>query len=281
MQTKEKSPKEWLDLLSSDYLPWTEFAIKEIEKIRGEWQLPADALALAIIGYSATVKRVQIFTYYKVVGFHTDLGREEILKKTLESRINAGKISGVPLDYGDVNDIIKTIESLEQLCNFIVEKEDKETKEYQFPDVFGLGHKINEILEEEIKAYFGRRLCPKLDKFKINPNNPINWVNFMNMVYKYFKDIDKNTPIFVQVQELVQSQFPQISDEVAHLICLKYGRYTEHIGCFLYWGIGAEEYFKEKLLNFDEVSDLLNNSHIEQATGIFGKSVKLVRDKKK
>jgi len=282
---------KWIEYLPITCRPWKRETINKLEDVLEEIKedtnnfFSEDAFSLAIANSYATSKRVQIFIYHEFLGKFPNLEKKEILRYVLSSRIESRVFNPDPegrkvYDRMNLDEAMKKINSLKDLCDFIGEQEKSATYS-TLPDLFRIVEfrkKIDDVLNEEIEAYFQGNLCPKFQRIEINPVNLLNSFKFTKKVFDYFANVDPNIPTWLVIQSLIQAQFPQISSDVAYLIALKYGQSLDHLCCFLYWGIGKEEYgYKQKneLLEDKKILELLNNSHIE-GKGMF---LRLVRDK--
>ena len=73
-----------------------------------------------------------------------NMTEKELLRKALVSRTKTPPI--IEVTENEIDQAMKTINTFNELCDYIIQLEEKEPS---FPDPFGIGKKIDDILTQE------------------------------------------------------------------------------------------------------------------------------------
>jgi hypothetical protein len=144
--------------------------IGELEKLRVEFDVPHEALALRIMSSPVTTRRGER-DYLEILRVQNPQASEkELLRTVLVSRMR--RPPAIELTEQDTDQAMENINSFDDLCNYI----NKVEQEYSFPDPLSLGKRIDEILaQEEIdKKAPAENLIKSLEQiyFDLRKNNP-------------------------------------------------------------------------------------------------------------
>ena len=136
----------WTDQLPPHLHPHLQ-KVDELENLRQYWNIPEEIFSLRIISSPWAVRWVQ---EYMLAQFHHQFpqsSEKELWKKVLESRMATSKVWGIKsLTEKEIDKMIRNASSFEELCDRLIEFEEKTTVEPSPPDPFGIGAKIDEIL---------------------------------------------------------------------------------------------------------------------------------------
>ena len=140
----------WLNSLPPHLQPVPD-KIRRLEHLRYLWGIPDDVFAFNVLaGTRWATEQVQrhLFERGKV---ETPLASDkEIFKEIIMARTSARIPYGLPMTEEDVDRIVESITSIDDLVEFILSQERKEAarerKEPVYPDVFGVRRKSDEIL---------------------------------------------------------------------------------------------------------------------------------------
>jgi len=134
---------KWAKLLPPHLRP-DEKRTGELEKLRAEFRIPHDALAMGIMSSPATTRRVQRNCLESLRIQNPGKSEKELLRMVLISRIQA------PPSYGmteqEIDQTMKNINSFDDLCDYIMALD---KQELPFPDPLDMGKRIDEILARE------------------------------------------------------------------------------------------------------------------------------------
>ena len=134
----------WVRILPPNLRP-DERRIIELEELRVKYGIPHEALAMRITSSLTTTRKVQKSCLEMLRKKYPQATEKELLKMVLILRIQAP-----PYDYGmteqKTDETMKNINTLDDLCNFIISLDEQETAE---PDPLGIGKRIDEILAGE------------------------------------------------------------------------------------------------------------------------------------
>lgn len=124
--------------------------INELEKLRVELGIPHEALMLRVLSSPTTTRKIQKESLRLLRAIHPTMSAKTLLRQTLLSRLLAPPEYDV-IDYdnieGEIEGAMKGINSLDDLCDYIIALDAEDGPE--FPDPFGIGKRIDEILAQE------------------------------------------------------------------------------------------------------------------------------------
>jgi len=132
----------WLNHLAPHFHPAAQ-KTKELEALRQLWDIPHDVFVLGIVGSVWATEQVQRKLYEE--GKHTNplTPDKEIFREMVVSRTKNRIPFGLDMDEEAVDKAVESMKSIDDLVVFILEEESKEPS---WPDPFGIGSKIEEIL---------------------------------------------------------------------------------------------------------------------------------------
>jgi len=134
---------EWVNLLPLNLKP-DEKSIRKLEDLRADFDIPHDALSMRILCSPATTRKIQKESYAILKRNDPQKTDQQIFQMVLISRLQAVPYDGI--NDKEIDDIIKNMNSIDELCDYIIALDDEESA---FPDPFDIGRKIDEILDEE------------------------------------------------------------------------------------------------------------------------------------
>jgi len=134
---------KWVKLLPSNMRP-DKKRISELEKLRVESGIPHDALTMRIMSSPATTRKVQRQCLRDFRNQNPGAPEKELLKMVLISRIIVPP--SIEMTEQEIDQAMEYINSFDDLCNYIIALDEKEPS---FPDTFGIGKRIDEILAGE------------------------------------------------------------------------------------------------------------------------------------
>jgi len=121
--------------------------VEELENLRQYWDIPEEVFSLRIISSPWAVRGVQEYMLAQFRHQTPQSSEKELWKKVLESRMATSKVWGLKsLTEKEIDKMIRDISSFEELCDRLIEFEEKTVVEPSLPDPFGIGAKIDEIL---------------------------------------------------------------------------------------------------------------------------------------
>ncbi len=134
---------KWVRLLPPNLRP-DDKIISELEKLRLACDIPHEALAMRVTSSPITTRRVQrdCLEIYRV--HIPGASEKELLRKVLVSRLQTALV--IEMTEGEIDEAMKSINSFDELCDYIIELEEKEPS---LPDPFGIGKVIDEMLAQE------------------------------------------------------------------------------------------------------------------------------------
>ena len=135
---------KWIKLLPPNLRPGEKW-IGELEKLRSAFGIPHEALAMRVASSSITTRRVQR-NCLETFRIHNPVASEkELFRMVLLSRAQTPPV--IEITEEEIDQAIKSINSFDELCDYIIKLEEKEPS---FPDPFGIGKVIDEILAQEV-----------------------------------------------------------------------------------------------------------------------------------
>jgi len=135
---------KWIKLLPSNLRP-NEKRIGKLEKLRSAFGIPHEALVMRVSSSSITTRRVQRNCFETFKAHNPQASQKELLTMVFLSRIQTPSL--IEMTKEEIDQAIKSINSFDELCDCIIKLEEKEPS---FPDLFGIGKVIDEILAQEV-----------------------------------------------------------------------------------------------------------------------------------
>lgn len=137
---------KWVKLLPS-YLRPDGKRISELEKLRIEFRIPHNVLAMRILSFPATIRRVQKHCLEIFRAQNTGVSEKELFRMVLASRIQIREAYGFRgMTNQVIDEAMKNINSFDELCDYIISIDEQEP---QSPDPLGIGKRIDKILAQE------------------------------------------------------------------------------------------------------------------------------------
>jgi len=161
---------KWVKMLPS-YMRPDEKRISALEKFRVAFDIPHEALAMRVMSSPATTRKVESMNLMALRIQNPQASEKELLKMVLISRIK--RPPEIEITEQAIDNAMENIHSFDDMCDYIVKLEEKEPS---FPDPFGLGKRIDEILaqEEVEKKAPAENLIRALEQiyFELKEKNP-------------------------------------------------------------------------------------------------------------
>lgn len=118
--------------------------VDELEKLRSKYDIPHDALVARIACSPAITRKIQRQSYDILKTQYPESSEKFLLEMALWLRISTPP--GYEISDQEVGQALENINSFDDLCDYIIELDDQEPA---FPDPFGIGKRIDEILANE------------------------------------------------------------------------------------------------------------------------------------
>ena len=134
---------KWVKLLPPDLRP-DKRRTSELEKLRSAFGIPHEALVMRIASSPITTRRVQRNCLETFRIHNPRASQKELLRMVLASRTRTPPV--IEMTEEEVDQAMRSINSFDELCDYIIKLEEKEPS---FPDPFGIGEAIDEILAQE------------------------------------------------------------------------------------------------------------------------------------
>jgi len=132
----------WLNHLAPHFHPELR-KIKELETLRDLWNIPHDIFAMRIVGTVWATEQLQKKLYEETKHTNPVASDKEIFREIIVSRTQNRIPLGLDMNEEEVDKAVESIKSIDDLVGFILTKESEEPS---WPDPFGIGSKIEEIL---------------------------------------------------------------------------------------------------------------------------------------
>jgi len=133
----------WLNYLEPNLHP-VPHKIEELENLRQLCNIPDEMLAMRIAGSDWATRQVQEYVYAKFREEMPTTSEKELLRAVFNSRAFPPEPVGLGMTEGEAVEAMKSIDSLDDLVNYFIKRE--ESEEPAPPDPFGIGAKIDEVL---------------------------------------------------------------------------------------------------------------------------------------
>jgi len=148
MYPKTLFKPKWFNLLPSNLRP-DKKRISELEKLRRAFNLPHEVLATGIMSSPETTRKVQRQMLREFRNLNSEAPEKELLRMVLISRITSPP--SIDMTEQEMDQAMENINSLDDLCDYIIELDELDEKEKgsSFPDISGIGKKIDKILAQE------------------------------------------------------------------------------------------------------------------------------------
>jgi hypothetical protein len=137
---------KWLNHLEPHFHPAPD-KIKELENLRQLWTIPGEVFGLGIIGTYWATEQVQRQLFERGKDESPRASDKEIFREIITSRTENRIPLGLDMNEEEVDKAVESINSIDDLVDFVLSKESEEVSaEPPWPDPFGVGSKIEEIL---------------------------------------------------------------------------------------------------------------------------------------
>lgn len=133
----------WVKILLLDLRP-DKKRVEELEKLRVEFAIPHEALAMRVMSSPVTTRKVQRKCLETLRIQNPRKSERELFKMVLISRIQAPP--SFEMTEPEIDEAMKNINSFDELCDYIITLDEQESA---FPDPLGIGKRIDEILALE------------------------------------------------------------------------------------------------------------------------------------
>jgi len=132
---------EWLDQVRPEAHPGPH-KIDQLESLRRSYSIPHSLFAIRIMSSPWVMRRIQESIYAQVRAKMPDASEKELLKTVFKTRAFAPPIGPITSE-GEIDKVMKSINSLEDLIEYLIREEGKELAS---PDPFGIGTRVDETL---------------------------------------------------------------------------------------------------------------------------------------
>jgi hypothetical protein len=132
----------WLNHLAPHFHPAPR-TINELEILRQRQNIPHDTFAMGIVGSSWATERLQRKLYEEARCMSPTPPDKEIFREILMSRTKSRIPLGLDMSEEEVDRVIESIRSIDDLVGFVSTKEGEEPS---WPDPLGIAGKIEDIL---------------------------------------------------------------------------------------------------------------------------------------
>jgi hypothetical protein len=132
----------WLNHLAPHFHP-APHKIKELENLRQLWNIPDEVFAMGIIGTDWATEQLQRKLYEEAKQMNPKASDKEIFREIITSRTENQIPLGLDMNEEEVDKAVESINSIDDLVDFVLSKESEEPP---WPDPFGVRGKIEEIL---------------------------------------------------------------------------------------------------------------------------------------
>ena len=138
------SPKcAWLNLIPPNLAP-PEYQVAELERLRSKHNIPDENLAGRIMDSRVTLRKVQAHTASNLREQMPTESEHVVWELVLQTRACLPDPAGWGWSERQVHDAMQHIKTFDDLVDFIIDYEDRETP--RPPDPMGLGSRVDEIL---------------------------------------------------------------------------------------------------------------------------------------
>ena len=138
----------WVDILNADLRP-DKKRIKDLEKVRNEYNIPDEVFAMRVLSSHVTTRKVQRDTCEILRYKYPEASERELLKKLLRSRYDSGDYAGHPisLNIKEAEYMIADVKSIKEFCDVLIKIEDENLR--LSIDQVNMCKRIDEILQQE------------------------------------------------------------------------------------------------------------------------------------
>jgi len=137
---------KWLKLIPSNLRP-DKKRVAELHKLKVEFGIPHEAFAMRVMSSPAITRKVQRNCLDNLRIQNPRLSERELLKMVFLSKLHCSEIHGYPgTTDQEIHQAMESINSFDELCDCIIASHQQEPS---FPDPFGIGERIDEILAQE------------------------------------------------------------------------------------------------------------------------------------
>lgn len=136
---------QWLNHLRPDIHPEL-YKVDELENLRQLYNIPHKFFAMRVLSSPWATRRIQESIYAQSREKMPKASEKEILKTVFASRVFLPTPFGYKMTEKEINEAMESINSLEDLTAYFIERD--EAEEPALPDPFGIGARIDEILSK-------------------------------------------------------------------------------------------------------------------------------------
>lgn len=169
---------KWVKLLLPNLRPDAK-RISELEKLRVEFGISHNDLAMCIMSSPATTRKIQRYSLENFRIKNPKASEKELLRMVLFSRISTPPGYRIKMTWREIDQAMENINSFDDLCDYIIALDEQEPS---FPDPLGIGKRINAILalEEADKKAPAENLIIELEQTyfdlrKMHPDRDEHW----------------------------------------------------------------------------------------------------------
>ncbi|MBN1694442.1 hypothetical protein JW879_03465 [candidate division WOR-3 bacterium] len=129
---KAKKEPIWLSLLPPHLRPDDE-CVNKLENLRLKFSIPHKLLAMRVLGSSSMIKKTQMFSYRKYKSLNPGASEKELLRMVFQERLQTPPV--IEMSKKKIDETMKKINSIEDLCNVVITMEEQEDKDFSFDSI--------------------------------------------------------------------------------------------------------------------------------------------------
>jgi hypothetical protein len=129
---KTKSEPIWLSLLPCHLRPDNK-NISKLEELRLKFNIPHKLLAMRIMSSSSTIRKTQMHSYRKHKSLNPEASEKELLKMVFRERLQTPP--AIEMSEKKIDETMKKINSIEDLCNVVIALEEQEDNGLSFDSI--------------------------------------------------------------------------------------------------------------------------------------------------
>lgn len=141
------SEPNWVSLFTDWNLPHLvpdNKRVRELEALRGKYEIPDDTFALRILGSPSTTRKLQRHILENLSIQNPGASEKDLLRMALISRLQAPP--STEMTAQEIDRAMKDINSFDDLCDYILSLDEEKP---DLSDPLGIGKRIDEILAQE------------------------------------------------------------------------------------------------------------------------------------